>query len=88
MSSIYIVYDIYSKCCEPCLFCDINFLIENIIQVFCVLCPLLPFGYNSTRAVWLFSCNDRALLARCAKHIQSVFNLIVDILMDIHVTVN
>ena len=36
MSSIYIVYDIYSKCCEPCLSCHINILIENIIQVFCV----------------------------------------------------
>ena len=38
----------------------------------------------------LFSCNDRALLARCPRHIQSVFtcNLIVDILMDIHVMVN
>ena len=34
MSSIYIVYDIYSKCCEPCLSCHINILIENIIQVF------------------------------------------------------
>ena len=32
----------------------------------------------------LFSCNDQALLARCLKYIQSVFNLIVDILMDIH----
>ena len=30
----------------------------------------------------LFSCNDQALLARCARHIESVFNLIVDILMD------
>ena len=31
-----------------------------------------------------FSCNDQALLARCPKHILSVFNLIV----DIHVMVN
>ena len=31
-----------------------------------------------------FSCNDRALLARCARHIKSVFNLIV----NIHVMVN
>ena len=36
----------------------------------------------------LFSFNDWALLARCSRHIQSVFNLIVDILMDIHVMVN
>ena len=39
------------------------------------------------RSDWLFLCNDRALLARCPRHIQSVFNLIVDILMDIHVMV-
>ena len=31
-----------------------------------------------------FSCNDRALLARCPRHTQSVLNLIV----DIHVMVN
>ena len=31
---------------------------------------------------WLFSCNDQALLARCPRHIQYVFNLIVVILMD------
>ena len=37
---------------------------------------------------WLFSCNDRALLAWCPRHIQSVSNLMVDILMDIHVMVN
>ena len=42
------------------------------------------------RVLWLgakrerFSCNDRALLARCARHIKSVFNLIV----NIHVMVN
>ena len=48
------------------------------------------------RALWLaakralVSCNDGALLPlpRCSRHIQSVFNLIVDILMDIHVMVN
>ena len=46
------------------------------------------------RSLWLaakwarFSCNDQALLARCPRHIQSVFNLIVDILMDIRVMVN
>ena len=33
----------------------------------------------------LFSFNGWALLARCSRHIQSVFNLIVDILMDFHV---
>ena len=36
----------------------------------------------------LCSCNDQALLARCPRHIQSVFHLIVDILMDILVMVN
>ena len=36
----------------------------------------------------LFSSNDRALLARCPRHIQSVFNFIVDIPMDIHIMVN
>lgn len=46
------------------------------------------------RALWLaakqalFSCNDRALPARCPRHIKSVFHLIVDILKDIHVIVN
>ena len=35
----------------------------------------------------LFSSDDWALPARCPRHIQSVFNLIVDILMDIHVMV-
>ena len=30
----------------------------------------------------------QTLLARCPKHIQSVFNLIVDILMDIHLMNN
>ena len=33
----------------------------------------------------LFPCNDQAILARCPRHILSVFNLIVDILMEIHV---
>ena len=33
----------------------------------------------------LFSFNDWALLAMCSRHIQSMFNLIVDILMDFHV---
>ena len=36
----------------------------------------------------LFSCDDQALLARCPGHIPSVFNLIVDIVLDIHVMVN
>ena len=37
-------------------------------------------GYNSTHALTggLFFCNDRILPARCLRHIQSVFNLIVD----------
>ena len=37
---------------------------------------------------WLFSCNDWALLAGCSGHIQAVFNLIVDILLNIHVMVS
>ena len=37
---------------------------------------------------WLFYSNFQALLARCPKHVQAVFNLIVDFLMDIHVMVN
>ena len=37
---------------------------------------------------WLFSCNDQAILARCPRYIQSVFNLLVDILMDIYVMVD
>ena len=48
-------------------------------------------GYNSTHFLIgccfcndraFFSCNHRTLLARCPRHIQSVFNLIVDIPMD------
>ena len=61
--------------------------------------PWITFLYHMAtivRALWLatkralFSYNDRALLqlARCSRHIQSVFNLIVDIVMDIHVMVN
>ena len=37
------------------------------------------------RSDWLYSCNDRALLARCPRHMQSVFDLMVDILMNIYV---
>ena len=62
-------------------------VLENFIHV-----PLL-YGYYmallygsdwlfSCNVEALFSCNDQALLARCARHIESVFNLIVDILMD------
>ena len=40
-------------------------------------------------AKWaLCSYNDRAKLARCLRHIQSEFNLIVGILIDIHVMVD
>ena len=45
---------------------------------------------TKVRVFWLaaklakVSCNDRALVARCPRHIQCVFNLIV----DIHVMVN
>ena len=47
------------------------------------------FSYLLYGSDWLFSCNDRALLAWCPRHILSVFivNLIVDILMDIYVMV-
>ena len=31
------------------------------------------------RLDWLFSCNDPALPARCLRHLQTLFNLIVDI---------
>ena len=30
------VYDTHSECCEPCLFCHDNILIQNVIQAFCV----------------------------------------------------
>ena len=36
----------------------------------------------------LCSCDDRALLAWCPRHIQSVFNLIVGTLIDIHAMVD
>ena len=36
----------------------------------------------------LLSFSDQALLARCPRHIQSVFNLMVDILKDTFVMVN
>ena len=64
----------------------------TMLTVFSFLDPLRVFiiwlqWY--ARSDWLFSCNDQALLARCPRHIQSVFNfMIVDILMDIHVMVN
>ena len=43
------------------------------------------FSWNDQE---LFSCNGWALLARCPRHIKSVFNLTFDILMDIHVMIN
>ena len=57
----------------------------------------LLYGYKSTRALIgcfscndraLFSCNDRTLQARCPRHIQSVINLIVETLIDIHVVIS
>ena len=51
----------------------------------------LFFYYMATilrRSDWLLSSNDRALLARCPRDIQSVFNLILDILVDIHVKID
>ena len=59
--------------------------------VFSFLDPLRAFIIwlqRYTPSDWLFSCNDQALPARCPRRIQSVFNLVVDILMDIHVMVN
>ena len=32
-----LVYDTTSVCCEPCAFCHVNILIQNIIQVFSVV---------------------------------------------------
>ena len=46
------------------------------------------------RSLWLAakwalcSCNDHSFLARCPRHIQSVFNLIMGILINIHVMVD
>ena len=51
----------------------INIIAEYMATIVCAL-PLA-----AKRA--LFSCIDQPLLARCRRHIQSVFNLIVDILM-------
>ena len=36
LQEAYIVYDTYSKCCEPCSFCHVNILIQIIIQAFCL----------------------------------------------------
>ena len=52
---------------------------------------LLLYGYNSTHPDWLLGGHYflvMTLLARYPMHVQSVFKLIVDILMDIHVMVN
>ena len=59
----------------------------NIILVF-FLNYFIIWLQQNTCSYWLFSCDDWALQARCPRHIQSVFNLIVVIFMDIHVTVN
>jgi len=40
------------------------------------------------RSDWLFSSNDQAILARCPRDIQFVFNLILVILVDIHVIID
>ena len=62
----------------------------KVMQTRCIMGDVqMVNGYTKTRSDWLFFfCNDPALLARCPRHIQSVFNLIVDILMDIYVMVN
>ena len=52
---------------------------------------LLLYGYNSTHPDWLLGSHYflvMTLLARYPMHIQSVFDLIVDILMDTHFMVN
>jgi len=47
---------------------------------------ILLYGYNSMNAlICCFSCNGLVLIAGHPRHIQSVFKLIVDILMDIQV---
>ena len=53
-----------------------------------VLCIsiLIIWLQQHARSDWLFSCNDRPLLARCPR--QSVFKLIVDSLMDLNVVFN
>ena len=54
-------------------------MLENFIHVPSLYGYYMALLYGSD---WLFSCNDQALLARCPRHIQCVFNLIVDIPMD------
>ena len=51
------------------------------------ICFLIIWLQKHARSDWLFSSNDRVLLVRCPRHMLSVFNLIVDILVDIHVIV-
>ena len=52
------------------------------------------YDHNCTRALIGHhprtspSCTDRVFLVRCPRHVQSVFNLIVDILMAILVMIN
>ena len=61
--------------------------LENFIHDSLLYRYYMDLLYNSD---WLFSCDDQALfsyndwvlLARCPRNIECVFNLIVDILMD------
>ena len=51
-------YDTYSECCEPCWFCHVNILIQNIIQAFCVFHLYtfytigLPWLWNTCTVMW------------------------------------
>ena len=72
-----------TKCQEKTVPKVVKVILEEVLENF-IHVPSL-YGYYMALLYgsdWLFSCNDQALLARCPRHIQCVFNLIVDILMD------
>jgi len=76
------------------LLTDLTEKLRNYAKQKSLTCPklrwkntFLLYGYNSTHALTgcffcndraFFPCNDRIVPARCLRHIQSVFNLIVD----------
>ena len=55
---------------------------------FDVFCDLLLKRPTATGNLFQLLSNDRVLLAKCPRHIQSVFNLIVEILLynDVNTT--
>ena len=57
-----IVHDTYTQCCEPCLFCHINILIQNVIKVFWVF-YLYIIIYD-----WI-------TIMRCSKHELSTISM-------------